>query len=84
MNSFYLNEKILIDFYPLENGDFRPRLTQDNIIEDLPLLVAAHEVGAVIDKIRLINFYGLPYSYIAMIVAGCVVIVLKTSHKKNR
>jgi hypothetical protein len=77
-----VGKNIILQFHETGNGDLFPRLIQGDYIRDLPLLVVEHDILPITHKLKLINFYNLPYKYIEKVILGCIIIVLKRSRKK--
>lgn len=78
MQTHQINDKVLLQFKPI-NENFYPQLVYKNDMINIPLLVAGEEIDIILKKIALINFMDFPVSYIKMIIAGCISIVLKYS-----
>lgn len=71
-----INENVCLQFNPV-NENFYPQLVHKKGVTNVPLLVAHEEIDIILEKITLINFMDFPVSYIRMIIAGCISIVLK-------
>ncbi len=71
-----ISDDIILQFCPVKDN-YYPIVKDRDDYRNIPLLVAEQEIEIITDTLKLINFVNLPLHYSAMVIAGCISIVLK-------
>jgi hypothetical protein len=73
-----IDNNTTLQFCPLRNNTFLlPKIVRGDDFRSIPLLIEEDEIDRMTRKLDLIDFRDLPIHYIEMIVAGCIMTVLK-------